>query len=121
MNFRRCLLILVPSLAASIAVADEKVSVYVEYRHGPVHVHYPLPCAYASTCSLTSLDDVEIPWKVEVTPAKSKNGIVSVTTVVRENSQEVSRSNILTKLGEEAKIVSSAADGTQTELTIRPF
>ena len=108
-------------LISFTAVANDKVSVFVEYRHGPVHVHFSLPCTYSSLCTLTSLEGSAIPWLVEVTPVNQGNGIISVTTAVTENSVEVSRANVLNKLGEEAKIVSTGPDGEPSELTIRAY
>ena len=121
MSMNRFLVVLATTLTSITALANDKVSVFVEYRHAAVHVHYSLPCAYKSTCTLTSLEGADVPWRVEVTPNKLENGIVAVTAVVQENSQEVSRSNVLNKLGEESKIVSKGLDGESSELTIRPY
>jgi hypothetical protein len=112
---------LISGLAAPVVFAGEKVSVYVEYHHGHVHINYPVPCTYAATCSLTSPHDADLPWKIEITPARTQNNIVSVKTVIAENYAVVSRSEILTKLGDESKIVSSDPDGLKTTLTVRPF
>ena len=108
------------SSTASVA-KDNDLKVFVEYKHGPVHVHYALPCDYNGTSSLSSLKDSETSWRVEVTPTYTKNDIVSVRTVIKENGEIVSVSTVINKLGEDAKIVSTKEDGDHSELIIRPY
>lgn len=120
MNIVRILFGLIVSWASVTAFAADDLSVFIDYRHGSVHVHYPLPCSYGSTSTLTSLADAVVPWRVEVTPKNLGHGLIAVTTVVRENGEEVSRSEIINKMGEKAIITSTDSEGDKIELTVHP-
>jgi len=121
MNIIRMLLGFTVSWVSVAAIAADDLSVFIDYRHGSVHVQYPLPCSYGTTSTLTSPEEAVVPWKVEVTPKNLGNGLVSVTTLVRENGEEISRSEVINKMGEAAKITSSGPDGDKVELTVRPL
>lgn len=120
---RRCCLFVALGIAiiSRSATAAEEVSVYVEYRHGPIHVHYTLPCADKTTCTLTSSAGADNSWHIEVTPTRVENGLVAVTTVIKEDHVEATRFKVLNRLGESAKMASVAIDGSPMELTIKPF
>ena len=110
---------------ASIA-KDNDLKVFVEYNHGPVHVHYALPCDYNATSSLSSLKDSETSWRVEITPSEvtpqyTKNEVFSFRVVIKENEEIVTVATLINKLGESSKIVSASADGEPYELTVRPY
>lgn len=108
--------------SSTAAVAkDNDLKVFVEYKHGPVHVHYALPCDYNATSSLASPKDSDKSWRVEITPTYTTNDIVSVRAVIKENDEVVSTSTVINKLGEDAKIVSASEDGAPYELTIRAY
>ena len=105
---------------------DNDLKVYVDYKHGPVHVHYALPCDYNATSSLSSLKDSDTSWRVEVTPSEvtpqyAKNEVFSFRVVIKENEEIVTVATLINKLGESAKIVSTSADGEPYELTVRPY
>ena len=109
------------ALTSNFATANENLYLLIEYRHDSLHVRYALPCSFDAACSLRSLENADFPWHIEVTPKKLTNGIVSLKTVVLENSLEVSRSEILNKIGESATISAANQKGSLVELSVKPY
>lgn len=106
--------------SSTVVSTTDSLSVFVEYRHGSVHVHYPLPCSYGVTSTLSSPEGAPTSWRVEVTPKDLGNDLVSVLTVVRENDEEISRFEVINKIGEKAKITSTGPEEDKMELTVHP-
>ena len=113
-------------LSTAAISKDNDLKVFIEYKRGPVHVHYALPCDYNATSSLSSQKDSDASWHVEITPSEitptyTKHEVFSFRTVIKENNEVVSVSTMIIKLGDNAKIVDASADGESYELTIRPY